>query len=415
MFDIIKKIFKNTPEEPTTIKQSELGDFIEENTKSDAIKDLVTPFKEEIDTVFVEIEKKCDVLDSAELHNKNIPNRAVHIMEGNRSAFIGKTKIIIKEIKDELSKLTSASFEDFFKKIEGLIDNYNKSTAKPYYVLQEFFGNESHQIAKSVKKLTQKLEGLKKNIEATDSFVYHQVKGVLKHIKNRKEKSDELKSQINLKQISINNSDKERKEDEVKIDNLKSSDEFSKYQKSINDLDKKKQDFVTIKSSVNQKILPLMRPLRKHSKIYMDSKVVDEIIKDPFHAIISIETDRISDMFGALLDYIQSDKIKLKDNVVEKYTKLLKGIDKDWIKKVKTDEKEIQEGISIVSNTIKTDATAGKLDDLNRNIKQFEQQIEFDKKGISLLEEDLKKITFTDLHSEIDSLLEKVDVIVNWN
>ena len=72
-------------------------------------------------------------------------------MEGNRVAYIKKTEQFVDELKQSFSfnnyRVTDDKLIKKITKVNEIIENYYKQTQKSYYILQEFFANESHKVA----------------------------------------------------------------------------------------------------------------------------------------------------------------------------------------------------------------------------------------------------------------------------
>ena len=141
MIKFLARLF-GEKEELKQLKKSELEGYIKKQLEKGSIEHLFREFSGRIYELSETIRERCNELEKAELQNKNIPPRAITIMEGNRKAYIQKTIHFInriREILDELETLAnSSSIIDKVSKINEMFDEYNKSTQKPYYILQEF-------------------------------------------------------------------------------------------------------------------------------------------------------------------------------------------------------------------------------------------------------------------------------------
>ncbi len=87
------------------LKKSELEDYIKKQLEKESIEHLFREFSDRISELSETIKQRCNELEKAELQNKNIPPRAITIMEGNRKAYIHKTMHFTGKIREILSEI----------------------------------------------------------------------------------------------------------------------------------------------------------------------------------------------------------------------------------------------------------------------------------------------------------------------
>ncbi|MFH1505623.1 MAG: hypothetical protein ABIE94_01385, partial [archaeon] len=109
-----------------------------------------------------EIRDALDKLEKAELMNKKIPERAIHIMEGNRKNYVRRIGYFLDNF--ELPK-NVLDISDFSKKLSGQLDELGKDTHKNYQVLTQFLEHEAFAIAKKVKELEKLMLKTTKELE----------------------------------------------------------------------------------------------------------------------------------------------------------------------------------------------------------------------------------------------------------
>ena len=151
MFNFLKKFFTKKEIETIKLELKDLKSFFDEKHK-EVEKELNSKIAEIRGKIAEEITKtrnNLETLKKAELRNENIPVRAKQFMKGNREAYIR----IVNNLVD------SINIEDDYNSILKFCDNFNetllhftKSTTKAYQVLQEFFANESREIALNIKQ-----------------------------------------------------------------------------------------------------------------------------------------------------------------------------------------------------------------------------------------------------------------------
>ena len=90
MIKFLARLFKGK-EELKQLKKSELEGYIKKQLEKVSIGQLFRKFSGRINGFSETVKQRCSELEKAELQNKNIPSRAITIMEGNRKAYIQKT------------------------------------------------------------------------------------------------------------------------------------------------------------------------------------------------------------------------------------------------------------------------------------------------------------------------------------
>ena len=101
MLGFLKRLFSKEPEVPIEeVELVNLHSWFDEKTKSN-LESLNTELKEVGQRVSSEVQQakqNLDLLNKAELLNQNIPERAKHFMEGNRSSYTKKINLFIRYI-----------------------------------------------------------------------------------------------------------------------------------------------------------------------------------------------------------------------------------------------------------------------------------------------------------------------------
>ena len=396
------------------LRKSELESYIKEQLDKDSINSLLKEFSGRIDEISETIRERCDKLEKAELHNKNIPPRAITIMEGNRKAYIHKTmhftgKII--EILSEIKALNNSNeIIDKISKINEMLDEYNKTTQKPYYILQEFFANESHKVASGIKEISGSIDNFKDNLKKSDAHKFQEILNLLNKIKNKKQKKKELENR--KKELEKNLSEEEKNISDIKdeIKRIKESPEFNELAKINDKLRIAKDEQKRFSDEIYYKLAPLSRALRKYAKISFDEKSIDMIISDPFKAIARIETAKLNEIFLGLTKNIKERKIALKDNVQKKNLLILNELNPSFLKNTQTKIKTLMENIKNLSIKIEKNKLWSNIDELNKKIEKKQQLLSYVSKEITNISNEISKVTTEDIYKKIKDILKSLSI-----
>jgi len=413
MIKFFARLF-GTKEELKQLKKDELENYIKKQLDKDSINSLLKEFSGRIDEISETIRERCDELEKAKLQNKNIPPRAITIMDGNRKAYIHKTTHFtgkIREILSEIKTLTDSNkIIDKVSKINEIFDEYNKTTQKPYYILQEFFANESHKVASGIKEISDSIQQFKDSLKKSDAHKFQEILNLLDKIGNKKQKEKELENQE--KELEKNLSEDEKNISILKheIKKIKESPEFNELAKLNDKLRIAKDEQKKLSDEIYYKLAPLSRALRKYAKISFDEKSIDMIISDPFKAMAEIETAKLNEFFSGLTRNIKERKIALKENVQKKNLLILNELNPGFLKDMQTKIKTQMENIKNLSIEIEKNTLWSNIEKLNKKIEKKQQHLSYVNKEIQNIEHEISKITTDDIYKKIKDILKSLNI-----
>lgn len=413
MIKFFERLFSGK-EELKQLKKSELESYIKKQLDKESINSLLKEFSGRIDEVSETIKERCDELEKAELQNKNIPPRAITIMEGNRKAYIHKTMHFtgkIREILSEIKTLTdSSNIIDKVSKINEIFDEYNKTTQKSYYILQEFFANESHKVASGIKEISDSIQQFKDSLKKSDAHKFQEVLNLLNKIENRKQKKKELENQ--KKELEKNLSEEEKNisilKDEIK--KIKESPEFNELAELNDKLRIAKDEQKKFSDEIYYKLAPLSRALRKYAKISFDERSIEMIIFDPFKAMARIETEALNKVFSGLIKSIKDGKIALKENVRKKNLEILNEIDPEFVKNTQAKIKTHKDNLQKLSAAVEKNTLWFRIEELNKKIEKNQQHLSYVNKEMQNIEHEISKITTDDIYKKIKDILKSLNI-----
>ncbi len=401
-------------EELKQLKKSELEGYIKKQLDKDNINSLLKEFSGRIDEISKTIGERCDKLEKAELQNKNIPPRAITIMEGNRKAYIHKTMHFtgkIREILSEIKTLTdSSNIIDKISKINEIFDEYNKTTQKPYYILQEFFANESHKVASGIKEISDSIQQFKDSLKKSDAHKFQEILNLINKIENRKQKKKELENQKKELEKNLNEEEKNILVLKDEIKKIKESQEFNELAKLNDNLRIAKDEQKKFSDEIYYKLAPLSRALRKYAKISFDEKSIEMIISDPFKAIAEIKTETLNKIFSGLAKSIKEGTIALKENVRKKNLGILNKINPEFVKNTQAKIKAQEDSIQELSTAVEKNTLWFRIEELNKKIEKKQQHLSHINKEVQNTEHEISKITTEDIYKKVRDILKSLNI-----
>ena len=401
-------------EELKQLKKSELEGYIKKQLDKDNINSLLKEFSGRIDEISKTIGERCDKLEKAELQNKNIPPRAITIMEGNRKAYIHKTMHFTGKIREILSEIKtlndSNKIIDKISKINEIFDEYNKTTQKPYYILQEFFANESHKVASGIKEISDSIQQFKDSLKKSDAHKFQEILNLINKIENRKQKKKELENQKKELEKNLNEEEKNILVLKDEIKKIKESQEFNELAKLNDNLRIAKDEQKKFSDEIYYKLAPLSRALRKYAKISFDEKSIEMIISDPFKAIAEIKTETLNKIFSGLAKSIKEGTIALKENVRKKNLEILNKINPEFVKNTQAKIKAQEDSIQELSTAVEKNTLWFRIEELNKKIEKKQQHLSHINKEVQNTEHEISKITTEDIYKKVRDILKSLNI-----
>lgn len=410
MFKFLKGIFKEESE-VEDVKVENLYNWFDEKSSfivkdaSSILKTFNLKIKEEIDNA----KQNLDILSKAELKNKNVPERIIQMMQGNRQAYIKRINQFLDDIKEPINY---EEYKKNFSTISNELDLLGKATQKNYYVLQEFFINESSRISYNIKKIE----------NAVGEFDKRFVEKGINSVVSIKKKVKELEIQLTSKKQLLENI--KEKEDEVgalkegelekiqKIEDFKKSEIFLSFEglkremeELVKQIDEHKQKLTYIFSIIEH-------GLKKFQRMSADENLIKEYLNDPVMGVNADPGYKIVTILEGMRKYIEEGKIELKDKkkdkTMEYSRKITKSFLKDFLIDIKKLEREKEEKKrEILSNKVIEDYA-----ELKELLKRKKNELDDGQKELDDLK---KKLGVFEIEQLKESLQKKVKNSININ
>ncbi|MFH1399485.1 MAG: hypothetical protein ABIG95_05225 [Candidatus Woesearchaeota archaeon] len=297
----------------------------------DRFQNIITTSYEKIEQSKANAAKALRTLESAKLMNE-IPQKAEQVLAGNMIHYIKRMDDFLNSITIPEEK-TLQSADQFATETKKRIQELSTATAKSFYVIQQFFGNEVGKVAKALKEIDSQIGSIEELLASKEYELLSLVDKALKQV-----------DRIQTKALS--------KED----DKTQMKSEVDPIQGQLEEV---KQQIATIKAS-------------QAYKEWLDLKAKEEVVKD---AIKKFET-----AFLASYDFI--DKPIRKFNKI-KPAEILSAYIQDPLQALSNDNSlEITKQLAEIKLTIaqlelkegRIEKTISKIDELAASLAQLQQQ-----------------------------------------
>jgi len=407
MLDFVRKLFKKKGADREEISFDNIEQWF--NEKSGAYYNEFNRIREGINNRINEsiriIKESIEKLKTAQLQNPNISIREKQFMEGNREAYINRTRLFIEiKLPEKIEEI-----DDFYSSFEAQVNSFKKSTMKPYQILQHFFAHETNKILYSVKKIEKLAKELKDLTENEKISRISNINKKISNIKTKKRLKEELEKEISEKNNDEKNLKEEIKNDEKNITELRKSREFVNYKNKADDLKKIKEKLKEKENDILNEFSVLEKAMKKYARIsFEDDALINKYIGNPVNALVNDNELRIIIIFENLKKNIDEDKIELKDKKKAKSLKTIDNLNKDFFENFLSDYNKLIETKNSLIKDINESNARKIFYELEDKIINDKENLASIKKQIEDMKQQIDKINIKEMKNELQDEIKSV-------
>jgi hypothetical protein len=417
MINLFKNIFKKE-KRVINLNIDQIVDFFKkEGFLNSNLLEKTSSYFDEIKLIISEIRSELIKLENAKLRNPNIDPKALQIMKGNRISYINKTEIFLNNLIIP-NNFNFDSIDLFLKKYDYDLDSFNKSTLKPFYIVSEFFKDNTHNIAKKIKKIDITIKKLKEILKNDSSKKASEIILILNQYNEINDKRNSINEKIkkNDEQINIINEEIENISKKELI--IKNSSAYKELSDFLLKKDKLKEDLENEKKIILELFSKIEPGLKKLDYILPNDKLLKEYLNDPYLALNVDDNFELLNYIKKLNEFINSGKIELKDKKKENVINAINIFNKDFINKFKKKFEKINSEIKLLDLKINNFSVGRNLSELEYRKDHLKFKIDMLNKEKESLIKALEKNNNDEILNNIKILLEELTnsiVILNKN
>lgn len=411
---IFSKLFKKKGTKQIELKVEELPNWVKTRAK-ETLASIEAELKEQfkkISSKSSQISINLDKLEKAELQNPKMITRAKQIMAGNRESYIMKVEQFLEQIEIP-EEFTLESVKEFLENYDRAIKYLTKSSAKSYYIVSEFFGNEISAVARNIKDIDNQIKMINVFLnERGDNIIkINETLEMASNIKGNEKRIEMIKQEISELEQQQNSVDSDLEKTKLKISKTKSNKSFKNYNKHLEDEVYKKGQLQKLESELNLDFSVLDRALRKYSKITLKQGLVDSYLENAVHMLLKDHEYEISSLLTQLKSAIENGEVELKDKKKTKSLEQINKLSRDYLLAFKTNHKKFSEGLAQTKDLIKGNSANLEIKEMEYKVEYLETRAENFVKKKEKAESDLEKLDLNKLISTIkDNIKEVFDV-----
>lgn len=408
MFRFLKRFFKEEEPEIKILTLDEVKSFFYENSKekNNGLTNEIKGIKEKIDFEINKTREHIEVLKKAELRNQNIPVRAIHFMQGNRESYIKIVNNLINSVEIGEDYNSIITFTDNFS---TKLEHFTKATTKAYQVLQEFFANESRDIALNIKVIDSLVKQLKEIIKKGKLERIKELENEITSIDHKKEKKLTLNRELKEKGSQKDTNVRLKAEFLDSQKKLKESEEYNEFL-GLNELKKKSLSGLNdLNSKLSHSFSVINAALKKYERITVkDTSLLDKYIQDPVKSLMDDGELKILEYLKGTKENVSNNSIELKDKKKDKILGELGKLDKESFVDFRGRHNTISSKIKELEDQIKENNSDGKLGELDKKVKETNEVIERLDNYITSLKTEIEKIDFEKIKRKIEEEMKEV-------
>lgn len=406
IFDFLKKP-KEIPE-TKTLSFDEVGTFLDKKSEetSKNVNEKVLSFQKEISNEKENLRKNLNILETAGLKNKEIPERVKQLMQGNREIYIQKINYLLEKIKfPENSQLVC-----FLEKFDKELDVFDKSISKSHQIMEELFLEKASVIRIGIKNIDKSLKEMKSSIEKSDLKKISELKNRFISIKEKISKSEIYRSQISQIAKEIQSLEKQMQEAENKLSKLKNEKSYLAIISSISEKESLEKELNESNSNLIHAFSEISPALKKYENL-SQNKLAGKYLENPLNALLEDSQFEILAILDAIQKAIIKNEITLKDKKKDRIMNELFILNKDFLAKFLSERTELAKSISEKTAEIKSSQILKSIFELENSLKESKAQLEEKTLELEKMKKDIDSNDFeSQIHSLENGLKEKLNL-----
>ncbi len=414
MFKFIKSMFsrKEGPKEPSSAEVPLNGlsewlisktedKFTRLNEKNSAIFETVRNHKEKIN-------EKLELLNSAKLANPNISTREMQIMEGNKITYTRRVELFVNQL-DLPEQVTFDSSVEFHSNFKKYLDDLNRNTQKPFFVLRNFFDNEVESIAREINGLSQRMGELGKNISENQEIArIIELKSMIKDIVDKSEAIKRISKAIEEEEANMDKVSVEIEDIENKITKVQNSEDHKKFESLRQEKAAIENDLTNVKLAISGVFASLEKPFKKYKNINKEDNLLDQYINEPLPAFLRDKEFKIINTIADLR--AQLDNLDLDDKRKEKVTELICGLSREKLDDLRNRYLDVKNNLEANERKIRLSSANTQLTELEYKLTFLKEKLSKSEAELNLLNQKMEKVRDM-IHTE--PLQEKLKEVTN--
>ncbi|MBU2638691.1 MAG: hypothetical protein KJ955_06985 [Nanoarchaeota archaeon] len=313
MFDFIRRLLQKEQE------KEEVDFFaLEAYLAEKAWKGLKQEIAE-LEKIKSEFLRNAEKLEAKDIDAAKVEERAKDVIKGNRNAFVITLRKLVREIELP-SEPSSKKIIEFCNTLKESMDDFNKKTARNYFIMKSLIGEELEETRNNLKKADNVLQAMQKTAKQLEIVedIQQKLRDVYRYLDEKGKRTEELK-ELEKQAKELMSWEQQVTE---RINALKTSNEFTELARLKSEFEAKVSEAETVRNSVKSDFSEVARALRKYEKLN-PSKLLKAYLEEPCSALEK-ETGEMQKILHSAAEAVKKHEIDSKNS--EKETKKLEEL-----------------------------------------------------------------------------------------
>jgi len=414
---MFKKLFERFKKEADVPVREEISLSKIDKHMNFILRDNLGSINKSINEKIVEINHKKEevIVTLRELHksklmNANIPEREIHIMDGNRDNYIKRISHFLTNIDVPKNYLDT---HDYCVKFSQDLEPLNKDIQKNIFVLQHFFSNEVKNTNKALHDLEEMIIDIRVLLEKNGIMYLKNIQKDIKLFVDNTLKIKSFKEQINSEKTEIKSHQEKLDKLNERIKTITSGTDYRALETFRQEKGAAENEIKEILSEMNGNFSTLDTALRKYYYMYPGKKIIKGYLDDLRTAIIDdVELD-IANMLKEIKQSIENNEIDLKDRKKEHCLEALEKLTLEYLKEKQSQISKLEDQKQRAQTKITHNSASLNLSEQQYWINATEDKIKYHNTNIEKLEKNVNAVdlenaeTLSKIRSDLEKLMNK--------
>ncbi len=378
-FDFFKK-------KPETVSFDELEPFLEGVVKRKKLGEAVARFNDSVRSLREEAFNALRELSSAELEEGRFSEKEKHVMRGNRERYVTRLKAFFQGLR-EAEDLEEAGF--LASRISEEVNRLAVETEKNFFILKEFFPEESLKLARLVKKAEEVHNALRKALDDPDLARVKDAEALLKRYYEELEKEELLKKNVASLRSSLEKEKSRREKLAARLEELRNGKDYEAFEELLAEREALKAAVSEKEAEVESKVAGAAKELRK---LLHDSKekYLKKYLENPVEALLEDQGFSMKKFFA------QTSNSRLAT----------------YLEEAKTFLESSAERLKNLESSVKKNVAALNVAEQEALVEECERRVERLEAQVSEAESELDSLRPGELRRRVKEVVEGLGVVV---
>jgi len=393
---MFKKFFKKFKKEEETPVIEEITLSKIDKHMNFILRDNLGSINRSITENIIEINhKKEDIiailreLHKSKLMNVNIPEREIHIMDGNRDNYIKRISHFLTNIDVPKNYLDTY---DYCVRFSQELEQLNKDIQKNIFVLQHFFGNEVTTTNKALHDLEEMIIDIRLLLEKNGIIYLKDIQRDIKIFVDNALKIKSFKEQVNAEKTEIKNHQEKLDRLNERIKTITSGTDYRALETFRQEKGFAENEIKEALSEMNSNFSTLDTALRKYYYMYPGKKIIKVYLDDPRTAIIDDADLDIANILKDIKQSIEKNEIDLKDRKKEHCLEALEKLTLEHLKEKQSEVLKLEDQKQRAQTKITHNSASLNLSEQQYWINATEDKIKYHNTNIEKLEKNINSV-----------------------